>query len=37
MGLRWSDARAIALALDDAHPDLDPRLLNPSHLALLPG
>ena len=28
MGLKWSDARAIALALDDARPDVDPRYLN---------
>ncbi len=32
MGLKWSDARAIALALDDAHPDVDPRFLNLSDL-----
>jgi FeS assembly protein IscX len=28
MGLKWSDARGLALALDDAHPDVDPRFLN---------
>jgi FeS assembly protein IscX len=32
MGLKWSGARAIALALDDAHPDVDPRYLNLSDL-----
>ncbi|MGE5153359.1 MAG: Fe-S cluster assembly protein IscX [Bdellovibrio bacteriovorus] len=28
MGLKWTEPRAIALALDDAHPDVDPRYLN---------
>lgn len=32
MGLKWSNARAIALALDDAHSDVDPRYLNLSDL-----
>jgi FeS assembly protein IscX len=32
MGLKWTDTRAIALALDDVHPDVDPRYLNPSDL-----
>lgn len=32
MGLKWRDARALALALDDAHPDVDPRYLNLSDL-----
>jgi FeS assembly protein IscX len=28
MGLKWRDARALALALDDAHPDVNPRYLD---------
>jgi FeS assembly protein IscX len=24
MGLKWTDTREIAIALSDAHPDLDP-------------
>lgn len=28
MGLKWSDARGLALALDDAHPEVNPRYLN---------
>lgn len=32
MGLKWSDTRAMALALDDAHPDVNPRYLNLSDL-----
>ncbi len=25
MGLKWTDSREIAIALADAHPDIDPR------------
>ena len=32
MGLKWSDARALALALDDSHPDVNPRYLDLSDL-----
>ncbi|MFY9972724.1 MAG: Fe-S cluster assembly protein IscX [Chromatiaceae bacterium] len=32
MGLKWRDARALALALDDTHPDVNPRYLNLSDL-----
>jgi FeS assembly protein IscX len=32
MGLKWSDARALALALDESHPDVNPRYLNLSDL-----
>ena len=28
MGLKWTDTLDIAIALDDAHPDVDPRYLN---------
>jgi FeS assembly protein IscX len=28
MGLRWTDTLDIAIALDEAHPDVDPRYLN---------
>ena len=28
MGLKWTDARDLALALDDAHPNVNPRYLN---------
>lgn len=24
MGLKWTDTREIAIALDEAHPDIDP-------------
>lgn len=24
MGLKWTDSREIAIALDEAHPDVDP-------------
>lgn len=32
MGLKWRDTRALALALDDTHPDVNPRYLNLSDL-----
>ena len=25
MGLKWTDSRDIAIALDEAHPDVDPQ------------
>jgi FeS assembly protein IscX len=25
MGLKWTDTREIAIALDEAHPDVDPQ------------
>ncbi|NIP72984.1 MAG: Fe-S cluster assembly protein IscX [Gammaproteobacteria bacterium] len=25
MGLKWTDVREIAIALDEAHPDVDPQ------------
>ena len=25
MGLKWTDSQEVAIALDDAHPDVDPR------------
>ncbi len=28
MGLKWTDSLDIAIELDDAHPDQDPRQLN---------
>ena len=28
MGLKWTDTQEIAIALDEAHPDRDPRYLN---------
>lgn len=28
MGLKWTDTLDIAIALDDAHPDVDPRYVN---------
>jgi len=28
MGLRWTDTLDIAIVLDEAHPDVDPRYLN---------
>ena len=28
MGLRWTDVQDIAIELDEAHPDVDPRQLN---------
>jgi FeS assembly protein IscX len=28
VGLKWTDTLDIAIALDDAHPDVDPRYLN---------
>ena len=28
MGLKWTDTLEIAIALDEAHPDTDPRYLN---------
>jgi FeS assembly protein IscX len=28
MGLRWTDVAEIAVELDEAHPDVDPRYLN---------
>lgn len=28
MGLKWTDTLAIALALDESHPDVDPRFIN---------
>ncbi len=27
MGLKWTDTREIAIALDEAHPDVDPMKL----------
>ena len=27
MSLRWTDSREIAVALDEAHPDVDPRYI----------
>lgn len=27
MGLKWTDVREIAIALDEAHPDADPQYL----------
>lgn len=32
MGLKWSEARAIALALDDARPGVNPRFFDLSDL-----
>ena len=28
MSLRWTDSLEIAIALDEAHPDVDPRYVN---------
>jgi len=28
MGLKWTDTLEIAIALDEAHPDVDPHYLN---------
>jgi FeS assembly protein IscX len=28
MGLKWTDVREIAIALDEAHPDADPLKVN---------
>ncbi len=28
MGMKWTDTRAIAIALDEAHPEANPRFLN---------
>ncbi|MBK1693078.1 Fe-S cluster assembly protein IscX [Ectothiorhodospira mobilis] len=28
MGLKWTDTQEIAMALEDAHPDVDPRRVN---------
>jgi len=28
MGLRWTDSLEVAIALDDAHPDVDPHYVN---------
>lgn len=28
MGLKWVDSLDIAIALDEAHPDVDPRYVN---------
>jgi FeS assembly protein IscX len=28
MDLKWTDTQEIAIALDEAHPDTDPRYLN---------
>jgi FeS assembly protein IscX len=28
MGLNWTDSLDIAIALDEAHPDVDPRYVN---------
>ncbi len=28
MTLNWTDVRDIAIALDEAHPDVDPRFVN---------
>ena len=28
MGLKWIDSLDVAIALDEAHPDIDPRYVN---------
>ncbi|MGA7982595.1 MAG: Fe-S cluster assembly protein IscX [Chromatiaceae bacterium] len=28
MGLKWTDALEVAIALDEAHPDVDPRYVS---------
>ena len=28
MGLNWTDSLDLAIALDEAHPDVDPRYVN---------
>lgn len=28
MGLKWTDSLEIAIALDEAHPDVDPKQVN---------
>ncbi|PLY13130.1 MAG: Fe-S assembly protein IscX [Sedimenticola sp.] len=28
MGLKWTDSLDIAIELDDAHPDIDPKVIN---------
>jgi len=28
MGLKWTDIRDIAIALDETHPDVNPRYIN---------
>jgi len=28
MGLKWTDTLELAIALDEVHPDLDPRYVN---------
>jgi FeS assembly protein IscX len=28
MGIKWTDTRDIAIALDEVHPDVDPRYVN---------
>lgn len=28
MGLKWTDSLDIAIALDEAHPDVDPKYIN---------
>jgi FeS assembly protein IscX len=28
MGLKWTDSLDLAIALDEAHPDVDPRYIN---------
>ena len=28
MGLKWTDVQDIAIELEDAHPDVDPRYVN---------
>ena len=28
MGLKWTDSLDIAIELDDAHPDVDPKTIN---------
>jgi len=28
MGLKWTDIRDIAIALDETHPDINPRYIN---------
>lgn len=28
MGLKWTDTLELAIALDEAHPEIDPRYLN---------
>jgi FeS assembly protein IscX len=28
MGLKWTDSLDLAIALDEAHPDVDPRYVN---------